>query len=171
MKSSILTIRQINILVIWAIIGSSNGLVLIWCQTITWTTADFFKFRPSGINYLTNSNQIKMSIQKIHLKMLPAKYWPVCSSGLNVLRPTMKGFAILLDVFSHKISSPSKKISSPDQQQVWLHQKPFPILLASQSGVILGNLGLLNPLVQYWHTRVNIAVHLSGTSRGQEELF
>ena len=67
------------------IIGSDNGLSPGRRQAIIWTNAGISLFKSLG----TNSSEMLTIIQtfsfkKMHLKMLPGKWWPSCL-GLNVL--------------------------------------------------------------------------------------
>ena len=56
-------------LVLWVIIGSSNGLAPVRRQTITWINHDSLSIEPSG----TNFNEILMEIQTFSLKNMRLK--------------------------------------------------------------------------------------------------
>ena len=69
---------HIYVSVNWVSSGSGNGLLPVWCQAITWTTADLLSRRHLG----TNFNEIRIKIQnfsliKMHLKTC-AKWQPFC---------------------------------------------------------------------------------------------
>ena len=67
------------------IIGSDNGLSPGRRQAIIWTNAGILLIRPLGTNFSEISSKIHtFSFRKMHLKMLSAKWRPVCL-GLNVL--------------------------------------------------------------------------------------
>ena len=58
-----------------------NSLLPIWCRAIIWTNANLLWITPQ----VTNFKQIlfeflKFSLKTMHLKMLPAKWHPFCSS-------------------------------------------------------------------------------------------
>ena len=70
------------------IIGSDNGLSPDRRQAIIWTSDGIFVVGPLGINFSEVLIEInKFSFNKMHLKMLSAK-WRLFRLGLNVLRWT-----------------------------------------------------------------------------------
>ena len=66
-------------------IASDYGLSPVRCQTIIWANVVILSIRPQGA--YSNETIFKIqniSVKKMHLKMLSAKWWPCCH-GLNVL--------------------------------------------------------------------------------------
>ena len=61
------------------IIGTGNGLVSVWYQAITRTSVQLF--RSNCIESWIK--MVNFSYKKMHLNMLPTKYWPFCS-GFSV---------------------------------------------------------------------------------------
>ena len=67
------------------IIGSSDYLLPVWCQAITWNRDKSFSFEILGTDFSKISSKIQtFSSKKMHLKMLFAKWQPFYS-GTNVL--------------------------------------------------------------------------------------
>ena len=73
------------------IIGLDNGSSPDRCKTIIWTNAEILLIRPLETNFKDILFRIHtFSFQKMHLKILPAKWWPFCLcrnvlTHLNVL--------------------------------------------------------------------------------------
>ena len=60
-------------------IGSDNGLLPDWCQAIIWTNAGILLIWTSGTNFSEILSKIHtFLLQKMHLKMLSAKWYPFC---------------------------------------------------------------------------------------------
>ena len=89
---------------IWASIGSDNGLSPVRRQANISTNTDLLSIRPLG----TNFSEILIKIQnysftKLHLKLSSAKWQPFCP-GVNALRRVSDGYPILLQtqvMFEH----------------------------------------------------------------------
>ena len=63
----------------WVSIGSGNGLPPVWCQAITWTSADLLLIRPRGTTVIEIGFKIQnFSFKKMQLKILSAKWRPFC---------------------------------------------------------------------------------------------
>ena len=74
-----------------AIIGSNNGLLPEWHQTIIWTNAGILLIRSLGTNFSEILIKIyTLSFKKMHLKMLSGKCQPSCL-GLMALSQCWQG--------------------------------------------------------------------------------
>ena len=77
------------------IIGSDNGLSPGWRQAIIWTHAGILLIWTLGTNISEIVSKIHtFSFKKMHLKMLSAKWQPICP-GLNVLNTQIQAFLYL----------------------------------------------------------------------------
>ena len=140
------------------IIGSDNGLLPGWCQTIIQTNAGLLLIGTLGTNLI---KIYTFSFNKMHLKMLPGKWQPFC------LRPS-----VLIKLILSFISLQQKPLQTLEMPLL-LKQEMLQLLMLQQLPMMLSRLQSL-PLPLRTHQQQTVVMLLRllrPQSQPQEKLL